>query len=128
MATKKKRGASVASLTLDVLKDIRAVLHEHGVKLDRHDQRLEALSGSTNEVVGAVQVVTDALVDLHHDVRSLETSTIEGFTGVRRELDRLGARVDGLRDTAGSAMREDRARLDDLEGRVAKLEARGPVR
>ena len=59
---------------------------------------------------------------LRSHVRTLEEATIACFIGVRRELDRLGQRVDGLRDVDGHSWREHDARLGELEVRVQHLE------
>jgi predicted nuclease with TOPRIM domain len=138
------KGPEIVDLTIVVLREIRDQVT--GLRGDIHElrdgqrttndrlERLEAGQAQTNDRLERMEV---ALVQTNRALGTLEKETMDGFTGVRRELDKLSTKVDatntrldGLRDSfisggAGEANRDTRQRVDRLEARMDRLEGSG---
>jgi hypothetical protein len=88
----------ITDLTIVVLREIRDQVT--GLRGDVHELRDE--QRTTNQRLTSLE---HHFTSLEHHVAGLEEATIDGFTGVRRELDKVNQRLDGLRDIAGDATR-----------------------
>lgn len=97
---------NVAIINLEVLKDIRGELREMKSELTGVKSELTGLRGELKDVKGELRTLNHrvesgfAMVDARFE--TLENETIQGFTGVRRAIDQIHARLDGLRDLAAS--------------------------
>ena len=121
MASKPRTSRDIPSLTLEVLKDIRSEMREVKGEIVEMKGEIVQMKGDIVEMKGDIVEMKGDIRGLRSHVRTLGEATIAGFIGVRRELDRLGQRVDGLRDVDGHSWREHDARLGDLEVRVQHL-------
>jgi chromosome segregation ATPase len=124
MATK---DPEIADLTVFVLREIRDEVKKSNERLGRVEAEMTGMRGEMTGMREEQRETNARLTSLeeHVDKRfeQLEAAAIDGFTGVRRELDKVNQRLDGLRDIAGEANRENRQRIERVEARVDKLEA-----
>ena len=146
MATRRPSGDEGVLLTVEVLReihhelgglrrdvrdDIGAVRDEvEGFRRDMNDEigalrgEVGGLRGEVGDLREEVGGLREEVHDIREDLRTLEEATIRGFTGVRRALDEVNARLDNLRDVAGAGWRDHEARLGSLERRVGDIESR----
>lgn len=130
---------SVENLTLVILREIRDEIRGTNTRLDHTNARLDHANARLDDTNARLDDTKTELgvrleeinTNLTSRLEALETATIRGFEGVRRDLDGLAGRIDltnqrldGLRDIASVTARHHARRLDDLEQRVCELEAK----
>ena len=103
MASRKK-----APKVTDILLEIRDEIRQTNSKVDANTASIAALTTRFDDS----SRVTVARFE------SLENAMTQGFTHLGERIDRVGARLDNLRDFSGGSFRDHEARIRELERRA----------
>ena len=105
---------NLANLTVEILKDIRQGVQ--GLRTDTNE-RFERMDERFERMDARFERMDERFERMEERSERMEQVTIAGFAGVHERLERVDARLVGIRDLAGERLRDHEARIRALEAR-----------